>query len=140
RPWLRSAWQATTIPLGLCKIRTAVSTLLTFCPPLPPLRNVPISRSAGLTSIGAVSAISGTTSTLANDVCRRLFASNGEMRTSRRVPHRPVHAALVLQMSVSVLACYEQSHRFNAHFLALLNVHRLRFEIAALDPALVHPK
>ena len=85
-PLLRSAWQATTIPLGLCKIRTAVSTLFTFCPPLPPLRNVPISRSAGLTSIGAVSAISGTTSTLANEVCRRLFASNGEMRTSRCTP------------------------------------------------------
>src|SRR6266487_4323817 len=54
--------------------------------PLPPLRNVSISRSAGLTSIGAVSAISGTTSTLANEVWRRLFASNGEIRTSRCTP------------------------------------------------------
>src|SRR5438876_1033353 len=71
------------MPVGLCKMRTAVSTLFTFCPPLPPLRKVSISRSAGLISIGAVSAISGTTSTLANDVCRRLFASNGEIRTRR---------------------------------------------------------
>src|SRR5881394_839361 len=36
--WLRSAWQPTTIPLGMCVMRTAVSTLLTFCPRMPPRR------------------------------------------------------------------------------------------------------
>ena len=53
-------------------------------------RNVSISRSAGLTSIGAESAISGTTSTLANEVWRRLLASNGEILTTGE---RPVQSA-----------------------------------------------
>src|SRR5918996_3687415 len=57
-----------------------------------------------------------------------------------RDAHQPMHAALGLQMSVAVLARYEQSHRFDSDFFALLNVHCLRFETAALDPALVHPK
>ena len=38
--WERSWRQATTMPEGRCVMRTAVSTLLTFCPPLPPDRNV----------------------------------------------------------------------------------------------------
>ena len=43
-------------------------------------------------------------------------------------------------MSVAVLACYQQGHRFDSDFFALLNIHCLRFETAALDPALVHSK
>src|SRR5438477_12192121 len=43
-------------------------------------------------------------------------------------------------MSIRVLASREQCYRFNTDFFALLNVHGLRFETAALDPALVHPQ
>src|SRR5262245_20235149 len=43
-------------------------------------------------------------------------------------------------MSVAVLAGYEQSHRFDSNFFALLNVDRFGFETATLDPALVHSK
>jgi hypothetical protein len=28
-PWLRSFWQVTTIPLGMCTMRTALSVVLT---------------------------------------------------------------------------------------------------------------
>src|SRR3989475_5981511 len=41
-------------------------------------------------------------------------------------------------MPIRILAGHQQGHRFDADFLALLNVHRLRFETASLDPALVH--
>ncbi len=34
----RSFWQETTMPLGRCVMRTAVSVLLTFCPPAPVAR------------------------------------------------------------------------------------------------------
>ena len=43
-------------------------------------------------------------------------------------------------MSIGVLPCHKEGHRFDADFFALLNVHRLRFEPAAFDPPLVHPK
>ena len=33
-----SDWLATTNPVGTCVMRTAVSTLFTFCPPFPPER------------------------------------------------------------------------------------------------------
>ena len=61
-------------------------------------------------------------------------------RVKGRDADKPVHAALGLQMSVAVLACYQQGHRFDSNFFALLHVHCLRFETAALDPTLVHPK
>ena len=37
-PWLRCTWQFTMMPVGTWMRRTAVSTLLTFWPPLPPER------------------------------------------------------------------------------------------------------
>ena len=33
--WLFSSWHVTTIPVGLCVIRTAESVVLTDCPPGP---------------------------------------------------------------------------------------------------------
>src|SRR3989344_3082441 len=47
----RSEVHFTSMPVGLWMIRTAVSTLFTFCPPAPPERDVSTSRSAGLISI-----------------------------------------------------------------------------------------
>ncbi|EKU21920.1 peptide chain release factor 2, partial [Nannochloropsis gaditana CCMP526] len=35
-----SSWHRATRPVGKCLSRTAVSTLLTFCPPAPPDRKV----------------------------------------------------------------------------------------------------
>src|SRR3989344_904665 len=46
--WLRSLVERTSRPVGLWTMRTAVSTLFTFCPPLPPEREYSISNSAGL--------------------------------------------------------------------------------------------
>ncbi len=43
--WVRSVRAEMTMPVGLCKMRTADSTLLTFCPPGPPLREKVTSRS-----------------------------------------------------------------------------------------------
>jgi homoserine acetyltransferase len=50
--------------------RTAVSTLFTFCPPLPPARIVVISMSLSGTSMSMSSSSSGTTSTAAKAVWR----------------------------------------------------------------------
>jgi hypothetical protein len=33
--WLRSSWQETTSPVGMCVMRTAESVVLTLWPPLP---------------------------------------------------------------------------------------------------------
>ena len=62
------------------------------------------------------------------------------VRVKWREAHKPMHAALGLQMSVAVVAGYKQSHRFDPDFFALLNVDRFRFETAAFDPALIHAK
>ena len=62
---------------------TAVSTLLTFWPPLPPDRAVDISTSESGMSISMVSSISGVTSMEAKEVCRLPAESKGEMRTRR---------------------------------------------------------
>jgi hypothetical protein len=85
--------------------------------------------SAGLISIGAESAISGTTSTLANDVWRRLFESN---------PHQAMHAALGVQITVGVLAADEERGRFDSDLFPGLDVDRLGSKPAALDPSLIH--
>jgi len=68
-------------------MRTAVSTLFTFCPPLPPERNVShlkFIRRDG--EFGIVFLDFGNHVPLAKLVCRRLLESNGEMRTSRWTP------------------------------------------------------
>ena len=88
-PWLRSTWHATTVFVGKCVMRTAVSTLFTFCPPLPPARYVSTRSSSGRMLISMRSSISGITKTDANEVCRRAAWSNGEMRTSRCTPVSP---------------------------------------------------
>ena len=71
----------------MCVMRTAVSTLFTFCPPLPPERKVSTLQFGRRDhDVRRLSSISAITSTLAKLVCRRLFESNGEMRTSRCTP------------------------------------------------------
>ena len=42
-----SSWHMTTMPVGLCVIRTAESVVLTLCPPGPLERYTSISRSLG---------------------------------------------------------------------------------------------
>src|ERR1700676_479755 len=56
----------------------------------------------------------------------------------RRNAHEAADAALGLEMTVSVIAADQQRHRFDADFFSLLNVDRLRFESASLNPALIH--
>ena len=86
--WLRSSSHRMVIPVGTCLIRTAVSTLFTFCPPAPPLRMVLISRSESFSNTvsTAPSSSTGVTSTAANDVCRVASFLNGDCRTSLCVP------------------------------------------------------
>src|SRR5438105_4957560 len=78
--WDRSFWQETTMPVGRCVSRTAVSFFCTFCPPAPLERKVSTRRSSGWISTSSASSISGTTSTEAKDVWRRLLASGGGIR------------------------------------------------------------
>ena len=72
----------TTVPVGICVILTAESVLLICCPPAPLARYVSILKSSGLISISIVSSSSGITSTDANEVCRLLDESNGDILTS----------------------------------------------------------
>mmetsp|Transcript_10406 Transcript_10406/g.31807 ORF Transcript_10406/g.31807 Transcript_10406/m.31807 type:complete len:262 (-) Transcript_10406:215-1000(-) len=88
RSWLLCSELLTAVPVGRCTIRTAVSTLFTFWPPLPPLRMVVISTSFSSTSTPCSSSSSsfGMTSMPAKLVWRFPCALNGDIRTSRCVP------------------------------------------------------
>mmetsp|Transcript_7671 Transcript_7671/g.11395 ORF Transcript_7671/g.11395 Transcript_7671/m.11395 type:complete len:250 (+) Transcript_7671:349-1098(+) len=79
------------MPVGKCLILTPLSTLLTFCPPFPPLLIVVITNSASGTSTSTISSSSktGTTSTPANVVCRLLFELNGDNLTNLCAPFSP---------------------------------------------------
>ena len=66
--WLRSSWQDTTIPVGLWIRRTAEEVLLMCCPPAPDERKTCISMSSGFKSTSTAS-ISGSTATVAVEVC-----------------------------------------------------------------------
>ena len=73
------------MPVGTWVMRTAVSFFCTFWPPAPLERKVSI----GLVRVDLLFSLfeePGMTSTEANEVCRRLFASKGEIRTSRCTP------------------------------------------------------
>ncbi|OGO52183.1 MAG: hypothetical protein A2V84_02780 [Chloroflexi bacterium RBG_16_70_13] len=73
--WLRSFWLWATIPVGRWVRRTAESVLLTCWPPAPCERKVSTRISSQSSSISAVSSTSGRTSTRANVVWRRFWAS-----------------------------------------------------------------
>src|SRR5207248_3416534 len=47
-------------------------------------------------------------------------------------------ATLGLKITVSVLAAHQERDRFDPDFFAGLNIDNLRFQTAALDPALIH--
>ena len=88
----RSSREATTIPVGLWSIRTAVSTLLTFWPPGPPAREKVTSRSFGEMFTSRASTI-GNIATLAVEVCTRpafrcgVCVARGARRIHSSVPH-----------------------------------------------------
>ena len=84
--WLRSFWQRTTMPVGMCVMRTADSVLFTCWPPAPPARMVSILMSDSASSSSASSSTSGVTSTEAKAVWRRAWLSKGLMRISRWTP------------------------------------------------------
>ena len=67
-------------------MRTAESVVLTDCPPGPDERKTSTLISLSGISMESVCSMSGMTSTAANDVCRRPWLSNGEIRTRRCVP------------------------------------------------------
>ena len=88
RSWERSFWHCTTMFVGRCVIRTAESAVFTPCPPGPDERKTSTRRSSSRT-VTSTSSTSGATATEAKLVCRRLEASNGEMRTRRCTPISP---------------------------------------------------
>jgi hypothetical protein len=57
--WERSCWQATTMPLGMCVMRTAESVVFTCWPPAPEERNVSIRQSDSLISMSMRSSTTG---------------------------------------------------------------------------------
>ena len=69
----------TTIPVGRCVIRTALSVVLTCCPPAPPDRNVSMRKSLGsIATLPSLESLpprgaSGNTCTPAKEVCRRFY-------------------------------------------------------------------
>ena len=67
-------------------IRTAESVVLTLWPPGPDERKTSMRISFSGISMWSVCSTTGSTSTPANDVCRRPWLSNGEIRTRRWVP------------------------------------------------------
>jgi hypothetical protein len=89
RSWERSFWHEMTMLVGRWVMRTAESAVLTPCPPGPEERNTSIRSSSSLIST-STSSTSGTTETEAKLVCRRLEASNGEMRIRRCTPTSPL--------------------------------------------------
>ena len=74
------------MPVGRWVIRTAESVVLTDWPPGPEERKTSIRISFSGMSMWSVWSTTGSTSTPANEVCRRPWLSNGEIRTSRWVP------------------------------------------------------
>ena len=79
-----SCW-LTTRPVGRCVIRTAVSVVLTDCPPGPLARNTSMRRS--LSSIlMSTSSASGSTATVAAEVWMRPCASVAGTRCTRCTP------------------------------------------------------
>ena len=89
RSWERSFWHCTTIPVGRCVIRTAESAVLTPWPPGPDERKTSTRISSSRTAT-STSSTSGITDTEAKLVCRRFWASKGEIRTSRCTPISPL--------------------------------------------------
>ncbi len=92
------------MPVGLCLSMTAVSTLLTFCPPAPPERAVWMSRSAGLSSISMLLSISGVTSMEVNEVWRFPAESNGEILTRRWTPRSALRYPYAYSPSILTVA------------------------------------
>ena len=129
--WLRSFWQDTTIPVGMCVIRTAESVLLTCWPPFPPARKVSIRRSFSLISISIVSSTTGYTKTLANGYA----AATGRQG---RDPNQPVHL-FRLQVPVCVLAPDLQRGALDPSLFAVLQIEQLHLVAVVLRPAGVHP-
>jgi hypothetical protein len=77
------------MPVGRCVMRTAESVVFTPWPPGPDERKTSTRRSSSRTTT-SMSSTSGMTETDANDVWRRLAASNGEILTSRWTPVSPL--------------------------------------------------
>ena len=74
--------------VGRCVMRTAESAVFTPWPPGPDERKTS-TRSSSSRTVTSTSSTSGASATEANDVWRRLEASNGEIRMSRWTPVSP---------------------------------------------------
>ncbi len=96
--WLFSSCMATTMPVGRWVMRTAESVVLTDCPPGPDERYTSMSRSLG-SMCTSISSASGSTVTVADDVCTRPWDSVTGTRWTRCGPPSClslVHTAVAL--------------------------------------------
>ena len=132
RPWLRSFWQATTMPLGKWVMRTADEVLLTFCPPAPEARKVSMRMSVSLTSISMSSSISGV------DEHRGEGGVAARGGVEGADAHQPMHAGLGLQVAVGVLAAGDEVGALDARLVAGLEVGELHLPALALCVAAQH--
>ena len=94
----RSFWQLTTIPVGMCVMRTAESVVFTCCPPLPPERYVSMRMSSGLMiDLDALVDFRGD-----EDAGERSMPSLRLIE--RRDAHQAMHTDLADQQAVGVFA------------------------------------
>ena len=79
--WLLSFWHVTTILVGKWVILTALSVVLTPCPPLPLDLNTSIFKSSSFITIFTSSLISGVTKTEANEAAKPTLTTKQETKT-----------------------------------------------------------
>ena len=130
--WLRPSWQRTIRPVGICKICTAESVVLTPCPPGPPARQTSIRSSSGFSSRSTSSA-SGRTATVAVEVWIRPWASVAGH------PLDAVHPALVAEQPENRLAGDTKDRFLQAAQLRGTGIEVLDLEPARLGEPVIHP-
>ncbi len=128
----RSFWHCTTMPVGMCVMRTADSVRFTCWPPAPEARKTSTLQIVRLDI----------------DVDIVFDLRINEHRRERRVPprvgvegrnpHQPMHADLRLQQPVRVFALDFERGRFDARAFALQTIRHHRLHIVTLRPAQVH--
>ena len=112
-------------------MRTALSVVLTLCPPGPDERNTSILRSCG-SILTSTSSASGSTATVAAEVWIRPCVSVAGN------PLDPVHAGLAAQEPVRLRAAHRDDGLLDAAKGAVAEGDRLPAEAVALGEALVH--
>ena len=144
----RCVLETTMIPVGLCTMRTADATLLTFCPPGPLERAKVVSSISVSGMFSSTSSNSGVTSTVEKLVCRLPCALKGLTRASRCVPRSqlrypkakgPVTCKVTVEMPTSVPCCMATSSTFHSGWCCSKKRRYMRKSISHQSSASVPP-